>query len=149
MWEYVIQAIAAFGAILAFSLLLHVSRSHILWCGLGGMICWILFLMVRNYAGNDVTAAFVATLWVSLYSHILARMVKAPVTVFFMAGILPLVPGGGIYYTAYYYMNGSMILGGQYLLYTLKIAGAIAVGIFLVDTVFTKIVHAHKSGKPA
>ena len=35
-----------------------------------------------------------------------AILLKTPVTVFLLTGIFPLVPGAGIYYTAYYFIQG-------------------------------------------
>ena len=35
---------------------------------------------------------------------------KAPVTIFLLPGIFPLVPGAGIYYTAYYFLQGEQEL---------------------------------------
>ena len=65
---------------------------------LGGSICWIAYNLL-NFTGNDILQNFVATMAVALYSEILARIYKAPVTMFLIVGILPLVPGAGIYYT--------------------------------------------------
>ena len=35
---------------------------------------------------------------------------KCPITIFLVSGIIPLVPGAGIYYTAYYLVTGQMSL---------------------------------------
>ena len=53
-------------------------------------------------------------------------------TIFLLPGIFPLVPGAGIYYTAYYFLQGEQELfaskGGE----TFKVALALALGIALV-----------------
>ena len=50
----------------------------------------------------------------------------------FLTGIFPLVPGAGIYYTAYYFLQGEQELfaskGGE----TFKVALALALGIALI-----------------
>ena len=56
---------------------------------------------------------------------------KAPVTVFLIAGILPSVPGAGIYRTVYYLIQGDQTLSTHYLISTLHTAGAIALAIFI------------------
>ena len=53
-------------------------------------------------------------------------------TVFLLSGIFPLVPGAGIYYTAYYFIQGSNALALAHGISTFKIAVALAVGISLV-----------------
>ena len=55
--------------------------------------------MLCNGLGSDIFQCFIATVVVSIYSEILARKCKAPTTCFQIVSILPLVPGGGIYYT--------------------------------------------------
>ena len=69
-------------------------------------------------------------------SHILARTLKAPVTIFLVPGILPLVPGGPIYRSVYYFINDNSGLGNMYFTQTLQIAGAIAMSIFIMDSIF-------------
>ena len=50
----------------------------------------------------------------------------------YLTGIFPLVPGAGIYYTAYYFIQGSNALALAHGISTFKIAVALAVGISLV-----------------
>lgn len=73
---------------------------------------------------------------VALLSHILARLKKAPVTVFLVSGILPAVPGAAIYRCVYYLIQDEMGLSMSYLVETLQIAGAIAMAIFIMDSLF-------------
>ena len=68
-------------------------------------------------------------------SHILARVLKAPVSNFLIPGILPIVPGGSIYRCAYAFIRESSNLS-TYMNEALKIAGSIALAIFFVDSVF-------------
>ena len=57
---------------------------------------------------------------------------KSPVTVFLLTGIFPLVPGAGIYYTAYYFIQNENTLALAKGISTFKIAVALAIGISLV-----------------
>ena len=57
-------------------------------------------------------------------------------TVFLVAGILPTVPGAGMYRIVYYFIQNDMDMAANYLALTLELAGAIAIGIFLVDAMF-------------
>ena len=85
---------------------------------------------------------------VAFLSHILARIKKAPVTVFLIAGILPSVPGAGIYRTVYYLIQGDQALSMRYLVVTLHTAGAIALAIFITDSV-VNLVHLYHEGSHA
>ena len=63
-------------------------------------------------------------------------MFKAPVTVFLVSGILPTVPGASIYRSVYYLIQGASSLSNVYFMETLQISGAMAMAIFIVDSIF-------------
>ena len=64
--------------------------------------------------GQQAVEAFAASLLavipLTLLARILAMTLRAPVTVFLLTGIFPLVPGAGIYYSAYYFIQGDNAL---------------------------------------
>lgn len=72
-------------------------------------------------------------------SHVLARRKKAPVTAFLLPGIMPTVPGASIYRTVLYLSRQENILAADYFAETLQIAGAMALGIFIVDSVVRQL----------
>ena len=47
-------------------------------------------------------------------------------------GIIPLVPGAGIYYTAYYFVMNDMALAAQKGVESLKVSFAIVVGMVFI-----------------
>ena len=57
---------------------------------------------------------------------------RCPVTLFLVPGIFPLVPGVGIYWTAYYLVTDRSALASQQGSTTLRSAVAIVLGILLV-----------------
>jgi uncharacterized membrane protein YjjB (DUF3815 family) len=69
-----------------------------------------------------------------LLAEIFARMFKAPATVFLITGIIPLVPGGGLYYTMDALIDGNMALFAEKGIEAAGIAGAIAAGSSLVSS---------------
>ena len=56
--------------------------------------------------------------------------------VILIAGILPTVPGAGMYRTVYYILLNNRANASYYLIQTLEIAGVIALAIFIVDALF-------------
>ena len=80
-------------------------------------------------------ASFVGTLAVVLISRILTVRKKCPITIFLVSGIIPLVPGAGIYYTAYYLVTGQTSLAAVKGLEAVKIAFAIVLGIIFVVSI--------------
>ena len=55
-------------------------------------------------------------------------------TIFLIPGFLTLVPGAGLYRGVHYFFYRKSKHGSAYLVQTLQIAGVIALGIFMVDS---------------
>ena len=134
--ELILVTVGCFLAVAGFAVLVETPQKYILQAGFAGAFGgWVYFYSMQR--GLDtVPACFLAALVISLVAHIFARIFKAPVTVFLIAGILPTVPGAGMYRAVYYIIADDRAQSSYYLLQTLEIAGVIALAIFIVDTVF-------------
>ncbi|MDK2967304.1 MULTISPECIES: threonine/serine exporter family protein [Clostridia] len=132
----VIQTAGAFLAVISFSLLLEIPKKYFVLSGGIGAAGWLVYLLVQAAAGSVIAAAFLSSLLVALSSHIAARIYKAPVTVFLVAGILPSVPGASIYRSVSCVISNNPELSSHYLVETLQISGAIAMAIFIMDSLF-------------
>lgn len=132
----IIKISGAFLSILAFSIYLETPGKHILKAGLVGAIGGFVYLTALQFQKGDVLASFLSALTVALISHIFARIYKTPVTLFLVAGILPTVPGAGMYRMVYFLLLEDETKAGYYMIQTLEIAGAIAFAIFLIDSIF-------------
>lgn len=125
----------AYIACLAFSFIFNLRGKFIALAPLGGSISWIVYNLFA-FSGTDLLQYFIATMAVAAYSEMLARKYKAPVTMFLVIGILPLVPGAGIYYTMEHCVMGNQEEFYASLVHTLAIAGSLALGIVLVSSIF-------------
>lgn len=134
---YLMQIIGAFFATACFSVVFNVSKKNLIICGVIGCTGWLIYI-VSLYINSSsvVSASFIASLWISLSSHIMARIKKTPVTHFFIPGILAFVPGGGMFRFVYNIIESNNNLAVYNLIQTLEIAGVIALSIFIVDTIF-------------
>ncbi len=132
----ILKILGAFIAIAGFSVLLETPKKY-LWCaGTVGAVGWFVYLLSQELGAGEVMATFGSATAIAIVSHIFARQFKAPVTVFLVAGILPTVPGAGMYRVVYNIISGNTALAAEYLILTLELAGVIALGIFFVDTFF-------------
>lgn len=138
-----VQVFGAFVAVYGFSAVMEVPRKFLIHTSLIGAVGWLVYLLVCGQGKSTVVAAFCSASVISLLSHISARVLKAPVTVFLIGGILPMVPGAGMYRTAYSLMMETSRQVYKNLQETLMIAGAIAVAIFIMDSVF-RLINAHR-----
>lgn len=132
----ILQVIGAFIAIFAFAVVLEIPKKY-LWCaGVVGVVGWFTFLVSESMGADTILASFVSVLAISLLSQIFARTLKVPVTLSLLPGILPTVPGAGMYRVVYYILAEDRAMSSYYLVTTLEIAGAIALAIFIVDGFF-------------
>lgn len=134
MPESYISCLYAFIACLGFSLVFNLRGWNMLFAAAGGALGWFVYLLTTGLQ-NDLYQFFLAALALSAYAEGCARIQKAPVTVFQIVAILPLVPGGGIYRTMEYAINGNTAVFLETGLHTLAIAGALSIGVLLVSSV--------------
>lgn len=127
------QIIAAGLGTVAFAVLFGVPRKYYAYCGLVGGAGWWLYSVLTVYVRFTPTeATFFATMLVVLLSRFLAVWDRCPATVFLTAGIFPLVPGAGIYWTAYYLVTDRPAEAADNGFAAIKAAFAIVLGIVLV-----------------
>ena len=137
-----------FFSVAAFAILLETPPNYLIHAGAVGAVGGFVYLIGTKYGLGVVPILFFYRRCRSLFlAHLFARISKEPVTVFLTAGILPTVPGAGMYRTAYYLIQNNSERSGYYLMQTLEIAGVIALAIFIVDTLF-KIAGKREKGIP-
>lgn len=135
----IIQTVVAFFATISFCILFSVPMKQYIYCGFTGAVAWLCYLLLISFEISPVVATFVAASILTMLSRILAIRRKVPVTVFLTAGIFPLVPGAGIYYTTYYMIMNQPSQAGDNGIETIKLAVAIALGIMSVFAVPKKV----------
>ncbi|MCI8605954.1 MAG: threonine/serine exporter [Hungatella sp.] len=125
------QVIAAVTGTVGFSVLYSVPRAYYPYCGFIGGAGWFLYcLLIPNCSPPEAT--LLAAILVVLLSRLFAVKERCPVTIFLISGMFPLVPGGGIYWTAYYIVTGEMELAAEKGFTAVKVAVAIVLAIVFV-----------------
>ena len=117
---------------LCFGMLFGIPRKCYLACATTGAVGWLAYELAVMLGVGAVTANLLAAIPLTLLARIFAVTLKAPVTVFLLSGIFPLVPGAGIYYTAYYFIQNDNVQMAASAADTVKIAAALAISISLV-----------------
>lgn len=131
-----VQLVASFFATASFGVIFSVPKRLLLSCGLVGMAGWISYLSASHYGIASVPATLIASFLLASLSLLLARLHRAPVTVFSAPGIIPLVPGGLAYDAMRYFIENDYNTALQYSTKTLMISGAIAMGLVLAEVLF-------------
>lgn len=137
--DYTMQLITAFAGSLGFALLFHMRIERLIPASLGGLLAWAVYLLAGTMTSQDVPRYFAASVAVTIYAEILARVVKCPATLFLVSGVVPLIPGGSLYATMHYFMEGEMEAFSAQGLNTVLLAVAIAVGMLFPMSIFQLI----------
>ena len=118
------------------AVLFNINKKNLIWAGFSGMSGWIAYSLIKDNTGHIIIATFVGGIAVSLYSEIMARVLKTPAFVFSIPGIFPLVPGIPAYNTVLNFVERKYNIAAGYCLETLGMAGTIAFGVMLVSALF-------------
>lgn len=128
---------------IGFSLLFKSNPRRTGFNALGGMITCIVYVVASEIFDQEFLQNFFPALVATAYAEIMARVLKAPATPILACSIIPLVPGGKLYYTTYYFVVGQMSLFKYTLTETLRIAAGIAVGIIVISVIVNEV-NSHK-----
>ena len=123
------------------SLYFNTRFVHAFISGLLGVMSYFLYLVIKEYAGSEALGFFIGTVSVAVASEILAVLMKNPATVFLLSGLLPLVPGGGLFYMMRAAVQKEFAETLRTGYQTVMAAAAIALGVAVVSSVF-RIVQA-------
>ena len=134
-----IQILAGGVGSLGFACLFNIRGKRLAVATCGGLLSWFLFVIFSYFIKSDPVNYFVVSLLMTLFAEVMARVMKTPTTTFITTSLVPLIPGGSLYYTMAYafQQNGeSFIRKG---VATLSLAAALALGI-IIATTLTKLV---------
>ncbi|WP_139904405.1 threonine/serine exporter family protein [Clostridium thermarum] len=131
----VLQTLYAIMASLGFAIIFNIKGKNIIYASLGGGLGWLIYIFCQEFNFSTTASMFMASLAIGTYSEIMARVIKAPVTVFVVCALIPLVPGGGMYYTMLESITGNVDTALKLGIDTLSNAGALAVGVLLTSSI--------------
>ncbi|MGL5379573.1 threonine/serine exporter family protein [Clostridium sp.] len=130
----IIQTFIAFIATLGFGILFNIKGKNLFFAAFGGALSWFIYLLCLELKFTTISSLFISSLIFSAYSEIFARVLKTPVTTLVICALIPLVPGGGMYYTMYEAITGNINQSLETGLTTLASAGTLALGVIFVST---------------
>ncbi len=131
------NSIYAFFSSLGFGIIFNIRGKNLIIASFGGALGWFTYLLSGRLQPSEVFSIFLASMVISIYSEIMARIYKTPVTIFIICAIIPLVPGGGMYFATLEAVKGNLNIALVKGVQALFSAGAIAVGIVFVSSIST------------
>ncbi|MBQ8590138.1 MAG: threonine/serine exporter family protein [Firmicutes bacterium] len=132
----ILQFFAGVGATVGYALIFNQPRRHLIVTGLIGAAGWLLYLLAVELGNGDPFSSFLSAFLVTFLSQIAARVFKDPVMVFCIPGIMPIVPGAGMYRTMRAFVTHETALAAATGYNTISMAGAIALGLLAATSLF-------------
>lgn len=99
MMEAVKLVICSFFSSLGFGTVFRMERKYLLIAGLSGGLTRIVYLLLSQVTSEMFIICFLSAVAASVFSEIMAVRTKNPSTVFIYPSIVPLLPGGTLYYS--------------------------------------------------
>lgn len=123
-----------FFGILGFSLIFRLRKKYIWEVCIGGNVVWLIYRFLFFATGQMFISCIGASVFVELYSEILAKKYDSVQGMFIIFLMFSLIPGGNLYYTMSGVVQGNMPEAIRRGALTLKWGLGIAVGISLSGT---------------
>lgn len=132
---------AGFGSV-GFAIFFGIPSSAILQSGFISGLGWVVYYISSTYYNSVLTGAFLGALTVGFIGEMFARYYKKPATVYIIPGIIPLVPGSGMYYTMLHLVEKDLQLATAKGIETFFVTAAISIGIILSTSLSESIKRA-------
>ena len=137
--ETLIIVLSGMVGTVGFSILFKSDKNRIFCNAVGGALTCLLYAVCCYYSDHVFQQNFFPALFVTAYAEVMARVVKAPATPILACSVIPLVPGGKLYYTTYYFVIGDNAKFDTTLSELLQIAAGLAVGIICISVIVHEI----------
>ncbi len=134
--------LALIGSI-GFAITLNAKKTRIFIMGIGGGLSWGIYLLGIFITGSVFAAAIISSSSIYLYSAIFSRIQKAPINVFFAPTIIPMLPGGGLYYTVYSLIEENNEKFYHYGKETLHISFGLVIGYIFCSVIWNSVISVY------
>lgn len=132
--EIAVPCICSFIACCAFGIQFNIRFNHLIAASVGSLVSQLIYSLLEINSFDAIPCYFISAAAVAAYSEIMARCCKAPVNMYLIVGIIPLVPGGLTYYTMLALVMGDNDTFLDRGVDAFAAAGSIAMGIFAVSS---------------
>ncbi|MBE6904442.1 MAG: threonine/serine exporter [Ruminococcaceae bacterium] len=140
----IIQILAGFVGTTGFAILFNIRGKRLLTVAIGALLSWLLFVVISKFVTNEPIVYFIVACVISTYAEIMARVLKTPTTTFITTSLIPLIPGGSLYYTMVLAFQGNVNTFLPKAIYTMQLASALALGI-IISTTIAKLITGKKN----
>lgn len=141
---YLRDVVACVAAVICYGMIMSVPFVPLCLAAGSGALAYLAYRLIFLLAGHELLGYLVASLMVAVSSEILARVCKKPVTIFVLPGVIPLVPGVGLYRTMLCLVQNDLTGFETAFVRTLFISGIIAVTVAVVNAAARNLLRMRK-----
>lgn len=136
----ILQIFSGLAGSIGFAILFNIRGKRLIATAFGGFISWLLYVIVHKFVENEAIVYLIVSCAISVYAEVMARVLKTPTTTFTITALVPLIPGGSLYYTMTSLFRTDREEFLHRMMYTAQLAAALALGIVVV-TGTTRLVY--------
>lgn len=129
LWQHFFFAVIA---TCGFAVFFNIQKKFLIYDGIVGGIGWIIYYTLSMHYENPIIYSFISAATVSFLGEVLARKLKQPAIIIVIPGILPLIPGIGLYNTIYNIMQKNYVVAATTGTRSFIISMGIALGILVM-----------------
>ncbi|WMJ78545.1 MULTISPECIES: threonine/serine exporter family protein [unclassified Sedimentibacter] len=127
-----------FAATLFFAVLMNAPKKTLIYSSLTASLGYIIYEYFI-LKGSAFLAFFLGTVFVATFGEVFARKLKMPATIFIFPGVIPIVPGLGLYETILAFVQDDIFLALETGVSTILNIGCMAVAMALVSLIAVKV----------
>ena len=141
----IMLATAALGT-LGFSILFYVHPRRLFFATMGGILTCGVYLLAGYFLPGELIPNLLGAMVGAGFSELMSRLTKAPVPIYMVPCVIPLVPGSGLYASMFNFVAGNYTAAAAAGMRTLEISMGIAGGI-VVASVFSLFIRPRRGRK--
>ena len=136
--KLILEIIYCFIASLFFALIMNAPKKTLILSSLTASLGYLVYIFCIDQ-GNIKLGFFLGTTVVAFMGEIYARKLKMPATIFIFPGVIPIVPGLGLYQTIFALVQDDIPLALETGVNTILNIGSMAVAMAMVSLVAMKM----------
>lgn len=145
--SWLLQVITALTGAFGFSIIFNCRLKIASIGAFGGMIAWVIVVLMLYLNFSEYIGYFFAAMAITLFSRLMAKICKCPITPFLRVAVIPLVPGKSLYLTMVYALNEEWQLLFKQGIKTVLYAVCISAGVLLISIILDIIDKKHRENE--
>ena len=137
--SFTTQLISCTIACVGFAYWFNVKGIQVLYSGIGAFFTWAVYYVCFEMPNSNFQATLFGAIFVAIFAQIMARVNRAPATIFLCVCVFPLVPGPNLYYMKYYLVLENYKVAKEEAVTLVLTCVGIALGFIVVD-IFNKYI---------